>query len=183
MSNPSPRAIPPTQRQSTFNGGHQFRQKPRQIAPLHAAHGSDPFFAFQPDSKKIGPRFDVLCDWAIAEKRPNDVVRWFDELSKHKAKVREIDREKVADAIAASHPDRAFRIYRDLAEHEMEATRNYLSAVRLLRKIRKALDAAKRGADWPKLMTEIRTTHRRKSSLMKQLDELEAGSIVNQKRK
>ena len=142
-----------------------------------------PFFAFVIDEKKQQPRFDVLCDWAIAEKRPKDVVRWFDELSKQKENVRKIDDEKVADAIIDTHPDRAFRLYRDLAEHEMEATRNYPSAVRLLRKARKTLEALGRAADWPTLIAEIRATHRRKSSLMKQLDELNAGSIVNQKRR
>jgi len=70
-----------------------------------------------------------------------------------------------------------------LAEHEVEATRNYPLAVRLLRKVRKTLETLGRAADWPKLMAEIRATHRRKGSLMKQLDELNAGSIVNPKRR
>jgi uncharacterized Zn finger protein len=143
---------------------------------------SIPFFAFQDAGKKRKPRFDVLCDWAIAEKRPNDVVHWFDELSKHKEKVREINQEKVADAIADTHADRAFGIYRKLAEHEMEVTRSYPSAVRLLRKARKALETLGRGADWSKVMQEVRETHKRKSNLMKHLDELEGGSILNQKR-
>jgi len=142
-----------------------------------------PFFEFQIDQKELAPRFDILCEWAIAENRPNDVVRWFDELSKQKTVIRLVSREKVADAIFDSHPDRAFQFYRDLAEHEMETTRNYLSAVRVLRKARKVLEASGRVGDWKNVIAEIRATHRRKSSLMNQLNELEAGSIVNQKRK
>jgi uncharacterized Zn finger protein len=142
-----------------------------------------PFFAFSVEKKEQRPRFDILCEWAMVEQRPDDVVRWFDELSKHKGRIREISREKVADAICDAHPDRALRIYRELAEHEMEASRDYPAAVRVLRKIRKLLEGCGRSAEWQPLMAEVRATHRRKPSLMKQLDELEAGSIVNQKRR
>jgi uncharacterized Zn finger protein len=141
-----------------------------------------PFYAFSVEKKEQRPRFDVLCEWAIAEQRPNDVVRWFDELAKQGVKGRTVSREKVADAISNAHPDRALRLYREMAEHEMEVSRDYPAAVRLLRKIRKTLEGWGRSADWQPLMAEVRATHRRKSSLMKQLDELEAGSIVNQKR-
>ncbi|MDR1054157.1 MAG: hypothetical protein LBL39_08275 [Planctomycetaceae bacterium] len=144
-----------------------------------------PFFAFRLNMSEISPRFDVLCEWAIAEKRPNDVVYWFDEIAKQKpGKGKyEVSLEEVADAIMKSHPERAIKIYLYLAEHEMEATRNYPSAIRLLRKARNTFTNAKRTADWQKTLTEIRITHRRKPSLMKQLDQLESGSIVNQKRK
>ncbi|MDR1271263.1 MAG: hypothetical protein LBK82_17275, partial [Planctomycetaceae bacterium] len=146
-----------------------------------------PFFVFQPNNQEMCPRFDVLCEWAISENRPNDVVHWFDEFSKQNPKTRVqgkgIGRENVADAIINSHPERAFRFYLDLAEHEMETTRNYPSAIQLLRKARKTFENLGRIADWSKVMMEIRATHRRKPSLMKLLDELEAGSIVNQKRK
>ena len=76
--------------------GAKLTTKDRQNWPI-------PFFAFWVDEKKQKPRFDVLCDWAVVEKRPNDIVRWFDELSKQKTGVLEISREKVADAIVDSH--------------------------------------------------------------------------------
>jgi uncharacterized Zn finger protein len=144
-----------------------------------------PFFVFRLNVSKMRPRFDVLCEWAIAEKRPNDVVYWFDEIAKQKSGKgkHEVDLEDVADAIMNSHPDRAIKIYCCLAEHEMEKTRDYPSAIQLLRKARNTFTNAKRTADWQKTLTEIRITHRRKPSLIKQLDELESGSIVNQKRK
>ncbi len=140
-----------------------------------------PFFTFQTDKRKPEPLLDLLCEWAIDENRPKDVLHWFDECSKHKSKRRDISLREVADAISDMYPDRAFRIYRDQAEHEMEATRNYPEAVRMLRKAQKALEKSGRSAEWPKIIEEVRTTHRRKSSLMKQLNEFEAGSIVKQK--
>ncbi|MDR1054053.1 MAG: hypothetical protein LBL39_07740 [Planctomycetaceae bacterium] len=134
-----------------------------------------PFFVFRLNESKIIPRFDVLCKWAIAEKRPNDVVYWFDEIAKQKSPrggMFEVTREEVADAIINSHPERAFKLYSELAEYEMEDTRNYSYATQLLQKVRKALENMKRTADWQKILTEIRTKHRRKSNLMKLLDKL-----------
>lgn len=141
-----------------------------------------PVFAFDPKERDPGPRFDVLCEWAIDERRPTDVIRWLDESSKHKTKRRDLNQKEVADAVTETHPDRAFELYRNVAEHEMEVRRNYPEAIKILRKARKALEKAKRGGEWPKVVEEIRTTHRRKSSLMKLIAEMEAGSIVKQKR-
>ncbi|MDR1290150.1 MAG: hypothetical protein LBK06_03010, partial [Planctomycetaceae bacterium] len=134
-----------------------------------------PFFVFRLNKSKFIPRFDILCNWAIAERRPNDVVYWFDEIAKQKSLsdiVFEVKRVEVADAIINSHPERAFKIYSELAEYEMEDTRNYSLAAQLLQKVRKSLDNMKRTADWQKILTEIRTKHRRKSNLMKLLDKL-----------
>lgn len=143
-----------------------------------------PFFVFPLDTKWSGPFFDILCEWAVNERRPDDVVKWYDEYVKNKTPQRRgIDHEKVADAIAESHPDRAFQIYRNTAEYEIEVTRQYVRAVKILRKARKALEQSGRGEDWSKVMEEIRTTHRRKKNLMMELNNLETPSIVQQKRK
>ena len=143
-----------------------------------------PFFSFQPEAKKPEPRFDVLCEWAIDERRADDVIKWYDESQKSRtSRHREFDLVEIADAICESHPDRAFRIYRDQAEHEMEVTRQYQMAVKTLHKARKALENAGRGGEWPGIMEEIRATHRRKTSLMKELKNLDTPSIVQQKRK
>lgn len=135
-----------------------------------------------PHKNKTGPRYDLLCEWAIDEKRPKDVLRWFDELSKEKKSNRSGLLQEVADAVVDLYPDRALTIYLERAEHEMEATRDYPAGIRQLNKAKKALEKAGRSARWPKIMEDIRTRHRRKSSLMRQLAEFEGGSIVKQKR-
>jgi len=143
-----------------------------------------PFFSFHSEAKSPEPLFDVLCEWAIDESRPDDVVKWFDEYQKAKTfQQRGVNQEKVADAIVESYPDRAFRIYRDLAEHEIEVNRQYATAVKILRKARNTLEQAGHGNDWPRVMEEICITHRRKTNLMKELDNLETPSIVQQQRK
>ena len=158
--------------------------KAEKLTPSDRKRWPIPFFCFQRETKSPEPLFDVLCEWAIDESRPDDVVKWFDEYQNAKTfQQRGINQEKVADAIVESYPDRAFRIYRDLAEHEMEVTRQYATAVKILRKARNALEQTGHSNDWPRVMDEIRTTHRRKTNLMKELNNLETPSIVQQKRK
>ena len=65
----------------------------------------------------------------------------------------------------------------------MEVTRQHATAVKILRKARNALEQTMHSNDRPRVMEEIRTTHRRKTNLMKELDNLETPSIVQQKRK
>ncbi len=144
-----------------------------------------PVFFFQPKPDAAGSRYDVLCEWAVAENRPDDVVRWFDALQKKPSQKRHVDEFEVAEAVMSSHPDRAYEIYRKAAEEEMDttSTNHYPLAISHLRKAKQALEKAKRGREWAKIMEDIRTKHRRKSSLMKRLDELEAGPIVKQKRR
>ena len=143
-----------------------------------------PFFSFQAKIEKPEPFFSVLCEWAMDECRADDVIKWYDECQKAKpSQHRGLSREKVADAICESHPAKAFEIYRLAAEHEMEVTRQYSQAANILRKARAALEKAKRGGEWHRVMEEIRATHRRKTNLMKELDELESLPIVQQKRK
>jgi uncharacterized Zn finger protein len=64
----------------------------------------------------------------------------------------------------------------------MEVTRQYSMAVTILGKAQRALEKAGRGDDWAKVMEEIRTTHRRKTNLMKELDAMESPTIVPQRR-
>ena len=65
------------------------------------------------------PMVDVLMRLAIAEKKPNEVVKWYDHDSRTKAEhwLRDffLD-DQVADAIASTHPDRAVAMWKDLAE-------------------------------------------------------------------
>ncbi len=144
-----------------------------------------PVFFFQPKPDTAGSRYDVLCEWAITENRHGDVVRWFDALKNKPSQKRRVDVFEVAEAVISSHPGRAFEIYRKAAEEEMDttSTSHYPMAISHLRKAKLALEKAKRGREWAKIIKDIRTKHRRKSSLMKLLDELEAGPIVKQKRR
>jgi hypothetical protein len=144
-----------------------------------------PVFFYQPKPDLSKSKYDVLCQWAIKEKRAHDVIRWYDELKSNNSLQRRINSLEVAEAVIASYPDRAFQIYRKAAEEEMNttSTSRYPTAVSHLRKAKEALQIAKRDQEWAKVMEEIRSKHGRKPSLMKQIAEMEAGSIVNQRRR
>ena len=81
-----------------------------------------PVFFYQPKPEQPGSRFDVLCQWAIQEKRPHDVVQWFDELKSTPSLQCRVNNLNVAEAVWTTHPDRAFPIYRMAAEEEMNTT-------------------------------------------------------------
>ncbi|GHT28938.1 hypothetical protein FACS18942_09770 [Planctomycetales bacterium] len=140
-----------------------------------------PPFEFAAMPKKSKPHYAVLCQWAIDEKRADDVLRWYDVFVKSKATY-SLDKIEVADAVADRYPERALDIYCGQAEYEFEQTRHYEDGIKLLRKAKVVLEKMNRINDWKDILAEVRICHKRKSKLMKLLDELEAGSIVKQKR-
>jgi uncharacterized Zn finger protein len=131
------------------------------------------------------PHYDVLLDLAIAEKRPDDVLAWYD-------RIREAQRgrgfgwhggyhdDRVADAVAATHPERALEMYRRLAEGEIAATSPsaYERAMPSLRKIRAMLHRTGREANWKKYVAELREENHRKRRFLEMLDGLEGRPII-----
>ena len=65
-----------------------------------------------------GPQYDVLLDMAIGAKRPDDVLRWDDKMPKGQNTLAADGvggggcDDRVAAAVAKSHPERALEIYR-----------------------------------------------------------------------
>lgn len=69
-----------------------------------------------------------------------------------------------------------------MKKYDVEQTRHYEDGIKLLRKAKVVLEKMNRINDWKNILAEVRICHKRKSKLMKLLDEFEAGSIVKQKR-
>ena len=69
---------------------------------------------FQPNNRfsvRQGPHYDVLIDMAIAAKKPEDVLHWFDKIPKEQKRsgsgwIGDSLSDRVAAAVAKSHPDR-----------------------------------------------------------------------------
>ena len=66
-----------------------------------------------------GPHYDVLLDMAIAAKQPDEVLRWYDKMAKGQKRfgggwgfAGSGTDDRVAAAVAKSHPERALEIYR-----------------------------------------------------------------------
>jgi uncharacterized Zn finger protein len=131
-----------------------------------------------------GPHLGVLLDLAIAEKRPDDVLAVYDRLRASRGNTYwggyGGEDERVADAVAATHPDRALAIYRKHAEGLIAQTNvsAYEEAARYLRKARKVLHKLGRDAEWDRLVATIREQNARKRRLLEVLDGLTGRPII-----
>jgi uncharacterized Zn finger protein len=73
------------------------------------------------------PHYDVLIDMAIADKRHDDVLRWYDAMRTGQKQQRGISSwmggsdyaDRVAATVAESHPDRALEIYRQRVDENL----------------------------------------------------------------
>lgn len=136
------------------------------------------------------PHFDVLLELALQEKQPNEVLRWYDRLTAGK-KARSTDwygddydnpfAGRVADAVAATHPERAQKLYQKLIEDYIARTSPsaYEAARPYLRKLRDLLHRAGRQTEWTHYLTNLRDSNRRKRRLLEVLDRLDNRRIVD----
>src|SRR5262249_28977867 len=116
------------------------------------------------------------------EKNPDEVLKWFDRRKQpdpsrgqwgdyeanHRA-------EKVAEAVADSHPERALGIYQGIVDSLVDQvnTSAYEEAARRLRNERKLLTQLGRADEWPTRLAAIRTKYPRKRKLQEILTKLE----------
>jgi len=133
------------------------------------------------------PHYDVLIDMAIAERRPDEVLRWYD-LWRAAAKGQRTGwhygagsyADKVAAAVAGSHPERTLEVYRGCVDQNLTqaSVSAYETVAAYLKKMRPILKSLDRGWEWNDLVTEIRTNYRNRPRFMEILDRLEARPIL-----
>ena len=138
-----------------------------------------------------GPHFDVLIEMAIADRRQDDVLRWYDAMSagqKHRGAMSWYGSggygDQVAAAVTESHPERSLAIYRQrVDDHLPHASASAYEAVAgYLRKMRPILQALHREAEWNGLLADIRLRYKNRPKFMEILDKLDPRPIVEQKR-
>ncbi|NLF06656.1 MAG: hypothetical protein GX594_01570 [Pirellulaceae bacterium] len=134
-----------------------------------------------------GPLYNVLLDMAIAAKRPDDVLRWFDKMPKAQQRfgmgrgwIGEETADRVANAVAKSHPERALEIYQHglkqvLPHADFSA---YESAGNYLNNMRPIMKSLGRDSEWQKTVANIRETYRNRPRFMEVLDRLEGRTIL-----
>jgi uncharacterized Zn finger protein len=135
-----------------------------------------------------GPRYDVLLDMAIADKRPADVLRWYDEMIGRKKQAGRdshfgqwpIDSDRVAKSIAAAYPERALEIYQRKLEAHLPHTGNsaYETCVACLRQMRPIFKSLDREDHWNELLADIRHNYRNRPRFIEMLDRLQGQTIV-----
>ncbi len=120
------------------------------------------------------PHRELLIEIAILEKRHDDAVAIYQELKKTRRWGWGID-ERLAKAVAASHPDVALQIWQSIAEQLIGQVKPkaYQEAAGYLRQMHKAYKQTGRLADWKSLILQLRTQHKAKRRLMEVLDGLE----------
>jgi len=128
------------------------------------------------------PMIDTLIDIAMAEKRPDEVLRWYDQ---RKPRSRGWDsgwfvEDRIAEAVAGSYPDRAVAIWKQLAEKQIALTKPkaYEEAAGYLRKVHRVLKQLGKEQDWQGYLAALRRANERKRRLVKILDTLAGRRII-----
>ena len=138
------------------------------------------------------PRHDVLLEMALADKRISDVLHWSEQLAAREQRPRRGRRawgvwggasgyaDRVAEAIAGSHPERSLAIYEsqleaNLAEASLPA---YEACASYLRRMRPILTKLGREREWKQRLEQIREDYRRRPRFMEVLDGIEGRTIV-----
>ncbi len=144
----------------------------------------------QPGPRAIappGPHYEVLLDMAIAAKEPDEVLRWFDKMPKGQKPfgggwgfAGSGTADRVAAAVAKSHPERALEIYRrqldaTLPQAQISA---YESAAGYLKKMQPVMQSLGRQAEWVALLAGIREKYRNRPRFMEILDKLDGRTIL-----
>ena len=131
------------------------------------------------------PYWDVLLDMAIAAKRPKDVLNWFDRMTdevqtKCQPWVGLDWHGRVADAVAQSHPQRAFTIRQQQLEAILPQTgvRAYESTAACLRKIKPLLVSLNRSDECDQLLVDIRKKYKNRPRFMEILDRFDEQTIL-----
>jgi uncharacterized Zn finger protein len=129
------------------------------------------------------PIIDTLIAIAMAEHRPDEILRWYDQ---RKPGVGGwgwggIHDDQIAEAIGQSYPDRALDIWKKLAEASIAQTqtRAYEQATAYLRKLRDLLKQLGRAREWQSYLTALRQVNARKRRLLELLDDLEGRRIID----
>jgi uncharacterized Zn finger protein len=115
----------------------------------------------------------ALLEVALAEKKPDEVIRWYDYPGVRGRSPHFADRldDQVAHAVSRTHPDRAVKIWKRIAEREIATTevRAYSVAARYLRSAKEALVHAKRGREWNEYLDQLLEKNRRKTKCVETL--------------
>lgn len=133
-------------------------------------------------SQKDFPMTRTLIDIAIAEKRPDEVIRWYDrqEAQPFGWRLTWFQEDHVAKAIAEAHPDHAIAIWKKLAEGQIAQTqpKAYEVAAGFLRGMRRTLKKLGRDREWQGYIAGLRQVNARKRRLLEVLDGLDGRPII-----
>ena len=131
------------------------------------------------------PMTHILIEIAIDEKRPDEIIRWYDSQPKKQRYFAQWGahmEDRIAHGIKDAYPDRAAAIWKGLAEKQIALTKPsaYDVAAGHLKDLRKLLVSLNRGEEWTRYLASLRQIHARKSRLLQTLTLLEGKKIIDE---
>jgi len=136
------------------------------------------------DQRDRFPLVGDLIDIAILEKKPDQVLRWYDQRPKGRFGWYGMDRDKIASAVQEYAPERAVEIWKNKAEGLIDQVKPkaYQEAAKYLRKAGKVMSKQKKKPQWDQYLQSLREVHVRKYRLIEVLDGLDGKPIVKKRR-
>lgn len=130
------------------------------------------------------PLIHHLIDIAILEKKPDQVLKWYDQRPQNRFVRLGIDTNDIAVAVQNHAPERAVEIWKAKAEGLIAVVKPsaYQDAAVYLKKAAKVMQKLKKEAEWEQYLRELRTEHARKWRLIEILDTLGGKPIIKQRR-
>ncbi|MGZ0707495.1 hypothetical protein ACWPKO_04065 [Coraliomargarita sp. W4R53] len=123
------------------------------------------------------PMFDVLIDLAILEKKPDEVLRWYDAQVAGGVKSYGYGgrSQGVADAVQAVYPERSIEIWKRIAEGNINQVnvKGYEAAVPYLKKIKSCMKRHGMGGQWQSYLQQLCDQNRRRPRCVQILKRLE----------
>ena len=124
----------------------------------------------------------TLIDIAIAEKRPDEVIRWHDQSEARPMGLGRtwLQEDQVAKAIVEAYPERAIAIWKKLAEGQIAQAqpKAYEVAAGFLRNMRRTFKKLGRDKEWQSYIAGLRQANARKRRLLEVLDSLDGRPII-----
>ncbi len=115
----------------------------------------------------------ALLEIALAEKKPDDILKWYDHPGVRERAGYSVDTldDRVAHTIGRVYPDRAVEIWKRLANREIATTKvsAYPVAARYLRSAKETLVRERRGEEWNELFDRLLEKNRRKTKCVEAL--------------
>ena len=135
------------------------------------------------DKRNHFPLLDDLIDIAIHEKKPDQVLKWYDQSPKGRGWLG-VDEDAIAIAVQAHAPERAVAIWKKKAERLIAQVqpKAYQEAAKFLKKAGKVMSKQDKQAQWDQYLGSLREAHARKRRLLEILDGLQGKPILKKLR-
>lgn len=137
------------------------------------------------DRRRISfPMIDELINIAIHEKKPEEILRWYDQRPRQSYGWYGLNEDNIAVAVQSHAPDRAVSIWKKMVENLIAQVKPsaYESAVEYLLKIHKIWDEQSKNMEWERYLKYLKEKHIRKRRLIEILEGLERKPIIKSKR-